>query len=165
MLIRSTTYKDIEPIEKIFSYARQLMAADGNPTQWGNEYPKREILEQDIDGGVSFVIEHEGVICGTFVFIVGDDPTYAYIEGGWLDNTLPYGTIHRIASNGQHRGIFRSVLNWCIARCSNIRIDTHADNIRMIHLIEQTGFTRCGIIYTRNNSPRVAYQRLDYKKI
>ena len=69
-------------------------------------------------------------------------------------------TIHRIASNGEQRGVFHSVLNWCSAQCPNIRIDTHRDNARMIHLIEQAQFTRCGIIYTRDNSPRIAYQRV-----
>ena len=161
MTIRPTTYADIEVLLDIFAYARAQMAADGNPTQWGDGYPTREQLENDIHCGVSYVMEHEGVPCATFVFIIGDDPTYAYIEDGqWLDDTLPYGTIHRIASNGQRRGIFRTILDWCSAQCSNIRIDTHQANARMIHLIEQAQFTRCGIIYTRDNSPRMAYQCL-----
>ena len=161
MTIRPTTYADVEALQAIFAYARNQMAADGNPTQWGDGYPTREQLENDIHRGVSYVMEHEGVPCATFVFIIGDDPTYAYIEDGqWLDDTLPYGTIHRIASNGQQRGIFRAVLDWCSAQCSNIRIDTHQANTRMIHLIEQAKFTRCGIIYTRDNSPRMAYQCL-----
>ena len=161
MTIRPTTYADIEALLAIFAYARAQMAADGNPTQWGDGYPTREQLENDIQRGVSYVIEHKGVPCATFVFIIGDDPTYAYIEDGqWLDDTLPYGTIHRIASNGQRRGIFRTVLDWCSAQCSNIRIDTHHANARMIHLIEQSQFTRCGIIYTHDNSPRMAYQCL-----
>ena len=161
MTIRPTTYAAIEALMAIFAYARAQMAADGNPTQWGDGYPTREQLENDIQRGVSYVIEHEGAPCATFVFIIGDDPTYAYIEDGqWLDDTLPYGTIHRIASNGQQRGIFRVVLYWCSAQCSNIRIDTHQANARMIHLIEQAQFTRCGIIYTRDHSPRMAYQCL-----
>lgn len=161
MLIRPSTYDDIERLEEIFCHARLQMAADGNPTQWGDGYPERHILEKDIQQAVSFVLEHEGNICGTFVFIIGDDTTYARIDDGeWLENSLPYGTIHRIASSGQHKGIFRIVLDWCTVHCSNIRIDTHADNARMINLIEQAGFTRCGIIYTRNHSPRVAYQLL-----
>ena len=124
-------------------------------------YPTREQLENDIQRGVSYVMEHEGVPCATFVFIIGDDPTYQYIEDGqWLDDTLPYGTIHRIASNGQRRGIFRTVLDWCSAQCSNIRIDTHQANARMIHLIEQADFRRCGIIYTRDSSPRIAFQKV-----
>ena len=161
MTIRPTTYADIEALMAIFDHARAQMIADGNPSQWGDGYPSREQLISDIQRGVSYVVEHNGQPCATFVFIIGKDPTYAYIEDGeWLDDTLPYGTIHRIASNGQERGIFPFVLNWCSAKCKNIRIDTHKDNQRMIHLIEQANFTRCGIIYTRDNSPRMAYQSL-----
>ena len=161
MTIRPTTYADIDALMAIFAYARAQMAADGNPTQWGDGYPTREQLEEDIQRSVSYIIEHKGVPCATFVFIIGADTTYQYIEDGqWLDDTLPYGTIHRIASNGQLRGIFRTVLDWCSAQCSNIRIDTHQANTRMIHLIERNHFTRCGIIYTRDASPRIAYQKL-----
>ena len=161
MTIRPTTYADLDALMAIFAHARAQMAADGNPTQWSDGYPTREQLQNDIQRGVSYVIEHKGVPCATFVFIIGTDPTYQYIEDGqWLDDKLPYGTIHRIASNGQQRGIFRAVLNWCSAQCCNIRIDTHQANARMIHLIEQAQFTRCGIIYTRDNSPRIAYQRV-----
>ena len=161
MTIRPTTYADIEALQAIFDYARAQMAADGNPTQWGDGYPAREQLESDIQRGVSYVVEHNGQPCATFVFIIGNDPTYAYIEDGqWLDDTLLYGTIHRIASNGEQRGIFNTVLHWCSAQYSNIRIDTHQANKRMIHLIEQAQFTRCGIIYTRDHSPRIAYQNL-----
>ena len=161
MTIRPSTYADLDALMAIFAHARSQMAADGNPTQWGDGYPSREQLMSDIQRGVSYIFEHKGQPCATFVFIIGEDPTYAYIEDGqWLDDTLPYGTIHRIASNGQERGIFPFVLHWCSAQCSNIRIDTHQDNARMIHLIEQAHFTRCGIIYTRDNSPRIAYQRV-----
>ena len=161
MTIRPTTYADIDALMAIFAYARAQMAADGNPTQWGDGYPSREQLENDILRGVSYIVEHNDHPCATFVFIIGDDPTYHHIEDGqWLDDTLPYGTIHRIASNGERRGIFNTVLHWCSAQCSNIRIDTHQANKRMIHLIEQAQFTRCGIIYTCDNSPRIAYQSL-----
>ena len=161
MTIRPTTYADIDALQAIFAYARVQMAADGNPTQWGDGYPSREQLMSDIQRGVSYVVENAGHPCATFVFIIGEDPTYHYIENGeWLDDSQLYGTIHRIASNGEQRGIFRTVLHWCSALCSNIRIDTHQDNKRMIHLIEQAQFTRCGIIYTRDNSPRIAYQNL-----
>ena len=161
MTISPTTYADIEALMAIFAYARAQMIADGNPAQWGDGYPSREQLEHDIQRGVSYVVEKNGQVCATFVFIIGEDPTYAYIEDGqWLDDTLLYGTIHRIASNGQERGIFSFVLHWCSSQCSNIRIDTHQDNARMIHLIEQANFTHCGIIYTRDNSPRMAYQRV-----
>lgn len=44
------------------------------------------------------------------------------------------------------------------AIAQNIRIDTHADNKTMQHLIEADGFTRCGIIYIADGTPRIAYQ-------
>ena len=161
MTIRPTTYADIEALQAILAYARAQMITDGNPTQWGDGYPSREQLMSDIQRGVSYVVKHNGQPCATFVFIIGEDPTYHYIEDGeWLDDTLLYGTIHRIASNGEQRGIFPFVLNWCTAQCPNIRIDTHQANARMIHLIEQAQFIRRGIIYTRNNTPRIAYQRV-----
>ena len=161
MPIRQATYEDIEAMLAIFAYARQQMIADGNPMQWSDGYPKREVLEDDIQRGVSYVLELDREIYGTFVFVFGNDPTYAYIEDGeWLAPALPYGTVHRLASNGQKSGVFHRVLDWCSERCNNIRIDTHANNQRMIHLIEKSGFTRCGIIYTRSHSPRIAYQKI-----
>jgi hypothetical protein len=161
MTIRPTTYADIEALMAIFDYARAQMATDGNPLQWGDGYPSREQLESDIQRGVSYVIEHNGQPCATFVFIIGKDPTYAYIEdGNWLDDTLPYGTIHRIASNGEQRGIIPFVLHWCSAQCGNIRIDTHHDNKVMQRAVLKYGFRRSGIIYLENGDPRIAYDLL-----
>ena len=96
----------------------------------------------------------------SLVFIIGEDPTYQIIENGaWLDNTQPYGTIHRIASNGQTQGVFNMVLDWCTAHCSNIRIDTHEKNIPMQRCLAKNGFVRCGVIYLEDGDPRIAYQR------
>lgn len=160
MTIRPTTYADIPVLLAIFYYARQQMIWDGNPDQWDDNYPSREQLEEDIRCGVSYVLEHDRGVVATFVFIQGDDPTYDIIEGGQWLNDQPYGTIHRIASSGKIKGVFGYVLDWCTGHCNNLRIDTHQDNKRMIHLIEKADFSRCGIIYTRGGSPRIAYQKL-----
>ena len=96
MTIRPTTYADIDALQAIFAYARAQMAADGNPTQWGDGYPSREPLEHDIQRSVSYIVEHNGQPCATFVFIIGEDPTYAYIEDGeW--RTTPYPMVRSIA--------------------------------------------------------------------
>ncbi len=80
MTIRPTLYADIEALQAIFAYARAQMIADGNPTQWGDGYPSREQLESDIQRGVSYIVEHNGHHCATFVFIIVNTPTYHYIE-------------------------------------------------------------------------------------
>ena len=107
MTIRPSIHSDIDVLLTIFAHAREQMAADGNPTQWGDGYPSCQQLEEDIRRGVSYVIEQDGEVYATYVFIIGDDPTYDIIEDGtWLNDEQPYGTINRIASNGQVMGVF-----------------------------------------------------------
>ena len=145
----------------VFDEARTFMASVGNPTQWGDGYPTADILLADIQRGVSYVIEEDDDIVGTFAFIPGTDPTYAVIENGqWLDDVLPYGTIHRLASLTDHHGIADACLDWCAARMDNIRVDTHRDNLVLQHILTTRGFSYCGIIYVPGHSPRLAYQRI-----
>lgn len=154
--IRPAVQADLDEIERIYSYARRFMADNGNPTQWVNGYPQRELLEEDIRLGKLYVAQKENELYGVFVFVIGADPTYAYIEDGTWISDLPYGTIHRIASRGS--GLFAEALEFCRNLCGHIRIDTHHNNKPMQHLIEKHGFTRCGIIYTDDGSPRIAYE-------
>lgn len=85
MLIRLATYGDIDTLLTIFARAREQMETDGNPTQWVDGYPDRLQLEQDIHRGVSYVIEQDGKVCATFVFIIGEDPTYDIIREWRMD--------------------------------------------------------------------------------
>lgn len=156
--IRPAEQADLDAIEKIYEYARQFMVRNGNPTQWVNGYPRRDLLEEDIRGGKLFAAESENGISGVFLFVIGEDPTYAYIENGsWISDT-PYGTIHRIASCGS--GLFEAALAFCRAKCSHLRVDTHENNKQMQHLAEKHGFSRRGIIYCDDGTPRIAYELL-----
>jgi len=156
--IRPAVQTDLEKIEAIYAYARHFMAENGNPTQWVNGYPQKELLEEDIRRGRLYVAECDDEIYGVFLFEIGEDPTYGDIDNGNWISGLPYGTIHRIASCKS--GLFSQALEFCRGRCSHIRMDTHADNKPMQHLAEKYGFTRCGIIYTGDGSPRIAYELL-----
>lgn len=157
--IRKTRKEDIPRLKQIFATARQFMASNGNPDQWVPSYPSDEQLLNDINNGDSFVvISNSRQIVATFVLHAGIDPTYNTIyEGQWL-NDAPYATIHRIASNGQVKGIFRLALQFALNRYDNIRIDTHHDNIVMRNAIMQNGFSYCGIIHCWNGDERMAYQ-------
>ena len=157
-MIRKARMEDLDALLAVYAAARQDMARSGNPTQWGDGYPKRALLEADIQAGQLYVLEREGTVRGAFAFIVGDDPTYAVIENGrWLDGA-PYGTIHRLTGNGMEKGLFSQCLAFCRGITPNIRADTHHDNRIMRHLLEKHGFTRCGIIHVADGSPRIAYQ-------
>lgn len=162
MKIRVAREKDLAHIRKIYDAAKEYMDASGNPNQWAVGYPPEEFLRQDMELGRLYVCEAEDELHGVFLFAVTEDPTYRRIDGAWKNNE-PYGVIHRIASDGTKRGLFRTVLEFCKEKMkeqniTNLRIDTHEDNKTMQHLVEQYGFERRGIIYLENGSPRIAYQ-------
>ena len=159
MEIRHTVMADLPAVMDIYAYAREQMKANGNPHQWGSTNPPEATIAKDIQNKNSYVLEQNGVLCGVFTFIIGEDPTYQTIEGQWKRDGV-YGTIHRIAGGKGARGIFRYCLQFCESKISNIRIDTHRDNRIMQHLVEKHGFTRCGIIHIADGSPRIAYQKV-----
>lgn len=156
--IKKAAEEDLPEIMKVYARARRFMAETGNPTQWGDNYPEEELLRADIADGNLYAVCADGRICGVFAFILGEDETYGVIEdGAWLSDER-YGTIHRIASDGTVRGIFEDVLNFCKNVIGHLRIDTHADNKVMQHKIEKNGFHRCGIIYQKDGTTRIAYE-------
>lgn len=156
--VRKTAVEDLDEVEKIFIHARKQMAVNGNPTQWGNDRPSMELVKKDIAEGNSYVVLNDGRITATFAYIIGIEPTYLDIDGAWL-NDEPYGTIHRIASLNEVKGIFDFVIDYVSGYRTDIRIDTHRDNRIMLHLIEKNGFERCGIIIVDDGTERIAFQK------
>ena len=103
MKIRKSVFDDLNEILAIYAYARDQMRRSGNPDQWGTDRPSADVVKNDIQTGCSYVITDPAAhdIVGVFAFLTGDEPTYQTIENGsWL-NHEPYGTIHRIPSNGK----------------------------------------------------------------
>ena len=94
----------------------------------------------------------------------GEDPTYAHIDGVWLDNDT-YVTIHRIASSGLVRHAARDCIKWALKHYGNVRADTHPNNKAMQHVLESSGFARCGLIQLIDrpvDTTRIAYQRHEW---
>lgn len=158
MIIKKAAIDRIDEMMDIYAYAREQMKQNGNPTQWGDTKPTRTKIENDIKNGNSYLMEENGSICGVFSFIIGEDDTYHYIKGKWL-NDEEYGTIHSVASNGIVKGIMKYCLQYCEARAANVRIDTHENNKILQHILEKYGYQKCGIIYVHDGSERIAYQK------
>ncbi len=160
-MIRKAQLKDLDTIVSIFDTGRSYMRSTGNMNQWINGYPSRQLLTEDIQKCQLFVAEEENHIYGVFAFIIGKDATYARIEGGQWLNENPYGTIHRISSDGTKKGLLKEVVQWAWKQIPNLRADTHADNKTMQNCLEKNGFKYCGIIYVEDGTPRVAYQKVN----
>ena len=157
MQIRHTQYQDLPRLLEIYEEARAFMRQQGNPTQWTNGYPSKELLTQDIQHHVSYVCVEKERIVGTFAFIIGDDPTYQIIEqGAWHAHTV-YGTIHRSASDGTTKNLTKYIFDYCTAQQQYVRIDTHQDNKPMQNALKRYGFVPCGIIHVDDGSPRIAF--------
>ena len=143
---------------KICRSAQDYMIKSGNPGQWGRSYPTKEDVAGDIGNGSCRVIYDATGIHAVCAVCEGADPYYAQIDGGaWL-NDEPYVAIHRVASDGTFRGVVSFVSRYCKERFDNIRADTHEKNIPMQTQLEKNGFTKCGTVYVRDGSPRIAYQ-------
>lgn len=164
MEIRRSVESDLPRILEIYRRARQFMADHGNPTQWGPGWPPEELLRADVAAGKSYVCLVDGVAAGTFFFDQGPEvePGYCQIENGTWSRNAPYGVVHRLAVDGNRKGVGRSCLEWAWERCGYLRIDTHRDNLPMRRLLEKSGFVCCGTVYTaRGHSPRMAYERTE----
>lgn len=124
MEIRKSTDADVPAILEIFRAAKAYMAAHGNPTQWGGGYPGLPELLPDIARGDSYVLTENGTVVGTFSFIIGDEPTYQVLLNGKWHAERPYGTIHRLASNGTVCGVARTCFDFCTGLVDYVRVDT-----------------------------------------
>lgn len=172
MKIKKSTLEDLEKILAVYAYAREFMKKTGNPKQWKDSYPNKELVKSDILRGNSYLGLAEGEkdekegenlvlgeIMGTFYFAVEEEPTYQTIkEGRWL-NQKPYGVVHRVAASGRGKGFAKACFDWAGLQCKNLKIDTHRDNRVMQHVLEKNGFKQCGIIYLNDGTERLAYQR------
>ena len=150
---------DLPRILEIYDIAKAYMRANGNPNQWNGAYPDPETLRTDIEKQRLYVYKKDGRIHGVFMLLLEEEPTYAYIEDGSWREERPYGTIHRLAGDGEVKGLFAKCVAFCEKKVPYLRADTHFDNHTMQHLLEKNGFERRGIIYLKNGDPRIAYQK------
>lgn len=156
MNVRKAQMKDLPVLLDLYEGARQFMHTHGNPNQWNDGHPNACDLIPDIEQGILYVLEEDGEIEASFVYYEGLDPTYAVIDGEWL-NAEPYGVGHKVASRGRVRGMGTEMLRYLKAQHKNIRMDTHADNLPMQKLLHREGFVPCGTIYLKNGDPRMAF--------
>ncbi len=156
MKIRLATAQDIPEMRQVFDIAREYQLERGI-IQWAEGYPSEELILDDIARKAAYVAFNEAdELVGVISVFTDPDPTYAEIEGEWL-NDAPYATVHRIASNGKEKGVGQKLLRWVQKNHANVRIDTHEDNQPMKHILNKLGYKYTGVIYIENGEARDAY--------
>lgn len=163
--VRNATLGDLDHIMEMVDHSRSIMRANGNNSQWGG-YPGRDLIGNDIATGIGHVMTEGSRVVGYFAMLTQPEPTYEYIEDGlWLDDTTPYVTLHRLACVPGVQGIARCAFEWGEAHAPSVRVDTHLDNHIMLHIINGRGYTRCGVVYMQDGSPREAFQKMMYPEV
>lgn len=162
--LQPTTFHDVDTALSIIRQGQQHLKNQGID-QWQNGYPDRARLEQDVREQIGYLVMDGTRILGYLCIVFTGEPAYEQIEGKWLTDGS-YAVIHRIAFSEAARGqglsaaVFHLAEDFC--RKKNIpalRIDTHADNHKMQHVLDKCGFTFCGIV-TYASGLRRAYEKL-----
>lgn len=169
--MRPATVDDIPAIVATLEAGRCLLAADGIDQWQDGTGPDVDLVTEDVERGWGRVFLVDGQVAATAALIDEPEPNYAHmLEGAWQvrgDAAAPYATIHRVAVAPAFRGMhvaqrfYARLIEEARARgFAEIRVDTHADNVRMQHVIASAGFTRACTVLIGNNPKdlRWAYQ-------
>lgn len=156
-MIRKAKEIELESIIAIYDIAKNYMYSHGNTLQWDKNYPSLSIIKNDLAKGNLYVVIRDDEIIGVFSFAITEDETYNVIYDGKWHYDLPYGVIHRLASNGRYKGLFNEVMQYVLTVVNYVRIDTSFENDVMRSLLVRFGFKQCGTIYVRNHAKRLAF--------
>lgn len=175
--MRPATVDDVPAIVATLEAGRALLAADGIDQWQDGAGPDVDLVTSDVARGWGRVFLIGGQVAATAALIDEPEPAYdQVVEGAWqvrsgavapAGATSPYATIHRVAVAPAFRGMhvaqrfYARLIEEARARgFAEIRVDTHADNVRMQHVIASAGFTRAGTVRISDDPKdlRWAYQ-------
>ncbi len=155
---------DIELCMSFIDEAREHQREQGF-VQWTEKSPCIDNIIDDIANRRGYLVTDNDIPFGYVCISFGIEGAYSSMEGSWLSDR-PYAVIHRLAfgKSGRSKGASKEVFSFARKLCHangvySLRIDTHADNKKMRHIIEREGFAYCGTVYY-NGSPRMAFEKM-----
>ena len=161
---RKAELSEIAPIWEILQQAIQRRKEDGS-NQWQDGYPNPEVVQKDIEKGEGFVLVDGETIIGYSAVLINDEPAYEKIEGNWLTNG-DFVVLHRVAISEKYLGkglskmILKHIEEFALSHnIYSIKADTNFDNIAMMKIFENSGYTYCGEVFFRGSS-RKAYEKV-----
>lgn len=158
MVIRNSIISETSDIMKVYVNAKAFMIETGNNDQWSGAYPSTKLIEDDINKGNSYVCIIDGEIVGAFTYFLGIEPSYKKIIGKWTKDEA-YGVIHRMGISKRGMNLGKECIKYCLKDCKYLRIDTHKANTPMRKLLKNNGFNECGLVYLKDGSERIAYDK------
>ena len=155
-LLELAQLKDTAKYYAIIKAAKEFQREQGF-IQWTDGYP-RSLSNK------GYVLTADNDIAGYMCVDFSGEPAYADIDGEW-NTEMPYAVVHRMAFSERYRGKGLSstalilVENLCLSKgVKGIRADTGFQNARMQHILEKSGFSKCGVIVLQG-SGKLAYDK------
>ena len=163
---RKAKLEDLDQIMVAVEDSREVLRLQGNG-QWQDGYPNKDDFINDINNGHLYVVLNENKqVVGTCALTYREEDYHHLYEGKWLTD-LPYIVMHRVAlkkeyhNQGYGRKLFEVFIEQAkIQGYRSLRIDTHAGNAIMRHLIESFNFVYCGKAILTPNKDRMVYERV-----
>lgn len=151
-------------IWQILNDAIQRRKEDGS-NQWQDGYPNMDVVKNDIERKIGFVLTQNDNVIGYTAVIINDEPDYIKIEGKWLTNQ-DFIVYHRVAiskkflAKGMAKKMMKLIEEYALSKnIYSLKADTNHDNIPMLKIFEKMGYSFCGTVHIRQ-SPRKAYEKV-----
>lgn len=161
--LKSAQPKDVAKCYAIIKAAKAFQREQGF-TQWTDDYPNESIIQDDVYTHKGYILTVDNDIAGYMCIDFSGEPAYANIAGAW-NTEKPYAVVHRMAFGEQYRDQGLSMValtlveDLCLSKGVNcIRVDTDFQNMRMQHILEKCGFSKCGVIVFQG-SGKLAYDK------
>tara|TARA_B110000037_G_scaffold198930_1_gene238265 strand:- start:718 stop:1227 length:510 start_codon:yes stop_codon:yes gene_type:complete len=161
---RRAKISDAFEIWQILKDAIQRRKEDGS-NQWQDGYPNMDVVKNDIERKIGFVLTRNDNIIGYTAIIINDEPDYINIEGKWLTNQ-EFMVYHRVAiskkflAKGMGKKMMKLIEKYALSKnIYSLKADTNHDNIPMLKIFEKMGYSFCGTVHIRQ-SPRKAYEKV-----
>ncbi len=134
--------------------------------QWQDGYPNEDVIKNDIEKGIGYVLTEGNTIAGYTAILFNDEPAYHELKGKWLTND-DFVVVHRLAISDDFagKGLAQRIMLFTegIGKENNIfsvKVDTNFDNIPMLKIFEKLGYTYCGEVTFRGGIRKAFEKKL-----
>lgn len=166
MEIRLATNKDINRIIEITNACANHMISQ-NIFQWNEQYPNKEIFNQDVLNESLFVLVENNSVIGCLCISSEMDEVYKNVK--WLTKNEKNIYLHRLAVHPtfQGKGYAISLMNYAEKFTlkngfQSIRLDTFSGNPKNNKFYKLQGYTKLEKIFFRKQSdlPFYCYEKI-----
>ena len=161
--LRAAALEELGEAMGIINGAKRHLKEQGID-QWQTGYPDEACIRRDIVSGKGFMVVDGNEVLGYLCVDYDGEPAYEGLNGEWKADGK-YVVVHRMAFAENARGkglssrVFALVEEMSRERGVHaFRVDTDADNRKMLHVLEKCGFMRRGTILF-DNSEKVAFDK------